>query len=149
MIEDGCLDGVDEIFCYHNLNGAPIGMIAYVYGPALAGVAEVTIWVYQETGDPITAACIIHNALHIIKSQKVPHDDLNSFTICSFKSGSTMDCWPHSAEMTGSIWYLSKETFEIYSKHIIEICEGFASSLNCKVNVIIKEEYPPVINHQN
>ena len=43
MIEDGCLEDVDEIFCYHNVSGAPIGMIGYIYGPALAGVAEVTI----------------------------------------------------------------------------------------------------------
>ena len=50
--------------------------------------------------------------------------------------------------MTGSIRYLSKETFQIYSKHITEICEGFAKSLSCEVRVIVKEEYPPVINNQ-
>lgn len=59
-----------------------------------------------------------------------------------------MNCKPHSAEMTGSIRYLSKEIYELYKDEITHICEGFAKSLKCKVNVEIFEEYPPVINHE-
>jgi len=147
MIDDGCLDGVDEIFGYHNFYGAPLGTICYWYDAIMAGCADVVIHIDWDEGDPITAACIIHNALHLVKSEKIPHDDVNSFTICSFKSGSSMDCKPHSAEMTGSIWYLSKEIYELYKDEITHICEGFAKSLKCKINVEIYEEYPPVINH--
>lgn len=88
MIDDGCLDGVNEIFSYHNLFGAPLGTMCYWYKAIMAGCADVKIVVERDEGDPITAACMIHNALHLIKSEKIPHGDINAFTICSFHSGS-------------------------------------------------------------
>ncbi|CAI2371455.1 unnamed protein product [Moneuplotes crassus] len=81
MIEEGCLDGVDEIYGYHN---APFGEEATITckpKELMAGVTIVNIEIEGKGGhgsepansiDPITAAVNVHSAFNTIKSRNVP-----------------------------------------------------------------------------
>ena len=66
MIEEGCLEGVDEVYGYHNGPFAHEGSISIRPGPLMTGVSKVTIIIEGQGGhgsepaksiDPITAAC--------------------------------------------------------------------------------------------
>ena len=80
MIEEGCLDNIDEVYGYHNIPNFDEGDIRVCEGPFFAAVTQVRIKVKGQGGhgsaphklrDPITAAAMIHTALHSIKSRNI------------------------------------------------------------------------------
>ena len=69
MIEEGCLDIVDEVYGYHNVPNFDEGDIRVCSGPILAGICDVKIKVTGQGGhgsaphklrDPITAGAMVH-----------------------------------------------------------------------------------------
>lgn len=80
MIEEGCLENVDEIYGLHNDPYVDAGMIKTKAGPITAARTRVEIKVNGKGGhgslphkviDPISAACFIYNNLHTIKSRNI------------------------------------------------------------------------------
>ena len=68
MIKEGCLDGVDEVYGFHNVPNFHEGDIRVVSGPIMSAVTIVQITVKGRGGhgsiphkmkDPITAAAAI------------------------------------------------------------------------------------------
>ena len=66
MVKAGCLDGIDEVYGYHNVPNFDEGDIRVCEGPIFAQVNGVKITVSGQGGhgssphkinDPITAAC--------------------------------------------------------------------------------------------
>jgi len=111
MIQEGCLIGIDEIYGQHNFPGAE-GKIAVKTKEMMAGVVTVDIEIIGKGGhgsepansiDPITAGCLVHNALHTIKSRKMLNSSVAAFTICKFVTGSTFNVIPETCEMEGTI----------------------------------------------
>jgi metal-dependent amidase/aminoacylase/carboxypeptidase family protein len=93
MIKEGCLEGIDEIYGIHNWPAGEEGKIVVKNKDMMAGVVVVHIEVTGKGGhgsepalsiDPITAGCMIHNALHTIKSRKMLNSSVAAFTICKF-----------------------------------------------------------------
>jgi len=70
MIKDGCLQDVDEIYGYHNTFVGPVGTVCYKHDVIMAGCADVEIIIKRNSpkSDPLTAATVIHNSLHLLKS---------------------------------------------------------------------------------
>lgn len=81
MIKEGCLEGIDEVYGYHNIPGFDEGDIRVCPGPFFAASISVYIEVHGQGGhgsaphrcvkDPITACSAILNAFHTIKSRCV------------------------------------------------------------------------------
>ena len=155
MIKEGWMEGVDEVYGYHNVPFGVEGSVTCCQGPFMAGVIIIKIEVIGQGGhgsepaksiDPITAACHLHTAFHTIKSRSVMNKDVVAFTICEFTSGSTYNVIPRTAFMQGTIRYFDKEVKNKVVERIKlltqTICEGF----NCKYNLEILEQYPPLIN---
>ena len=69
------------------------------------------------------------------------------FTICSFKSGSTFNVYPDSAYLKGSIRSYDEESKEKMKERIKAISESVAEGLDCKAEVELIDDYPPVVNH--
>lgn len=72
MIKEGCLDGVDEVYGFHNIPNFDEGDIRVCEGPILACSTRFELTVKGQGGhgsyphkirDPITAAAAIHGAL--------------------------------------------------------------------------------------
>jgi len=114
MIKEGCLKGIDEIYGIHNYPGGLEGFISVKKKAILAGIVDVYIEITGKGGhgsepansiDPITAGCLVHNALHTIKSRKMLNSSVASFTICKFLSGSTFNVIPEKCVMEGTIRY--------------------------------------------
>ena len=80
MIKEGCLEGVDEVYGYHNIPNFDEGDIRVCEGPFFAKVTQVKIYINGQGGhgstphklrDPITAATMVHTALNSIKSRNI------------------------------------------------------------------------------
>ena len=156
MIEEGCLEGVDEVYGYHNAPFGYEGSISIKPGPIMAGGAWVHIIIEGQGGhgsepaksiDPITAACQVHNALHTIKSRKLLNTDVLAFTICKFTSGTTDNVIPRTATMSGTFRFFDDNVRDLATEKIKQITQSVSEAFDCKSTVDVFGEYPPVINH--
>ena len=78
MIKEGCLEGIDEVYGFHNIPNFSEGEIRVKEGPVMAAVSLVKIKVVGKGGhgsvphmikDVISAGAAILTNLHTIKSR--------------------------------------------------------------------------------
>lgn len=98
MIADGVLEGVDEIYGFHNFPLGSEGQILVRPREMMAGSTDVDIKVIGKGGhgsepagsiDPVTAMCFIHTGLHAIKSRKIMNKEKFSLVFGKFQAGSS------------------------------------------------------------
>ena len=157
MVEQGCLNGIDEVYGFHNIPNFEEGDIRVVHGPIFAGSITMEIEVIGQGGhgsaphrcvkDPITAACNMLNAFHSIKARNIDSRDNVVFTICHIRSGNTHNVFPDSAFLQGSCRYYRKEVREIVVSKIHKIAEEMSKACGCTAKVKINEMSPPIVNH--
>lgn len=157
MIKKGCLEGVDEVYGFHNISIFEEGDVRVIDGPIMAAVTTVKIKVLGKGGhgsvphminDVITAGAAILNNLHTIKSRCVDSKENFTFTITQFTSGFTYNVFPDDAFMQGTIRCYSPSALEIIKSKINLIAESTAEALGCKAEVELTDLYPPTINHK-
>lgn len=80
MVKEGCMDGVDEVYGYHNVPQFDEGDIRVCEGGFFAASTIVNIKIIGQGGhgssphklrDPINAATAVHQALNSIKSRNI------------------------------------------------------------------------------
>ena len=50
MVEDGCLDDVDEVYGFHQVPRYPFGQLLCKEGPVMSGYTGLYIWIYGTGG---------------------------------------------------------------------------------------------------
>lgn len=157
MIKEGCLEGVDEVYGYHNVPNFDEGDIRVCSGPIFAASTRIEITIVGQGGhgsaphkiqDPLTAASAIHQALLTIKSRNIDSRDNIVLSITQFNSGHTYNVYPDSATLQGSIRSFDKVTLARMKERIKKICKSVAEAHECKAAVKLIDYYPPVINHK-
>lgn len=146
MINEGCLEGIQEIYGLHNAPAGPEGTVSVKPNELLAGISDVEIKVNSENGDALTAACSIHTALHTIKSTKIDHHEKLVFTICEFLAGQGFLDLPKEALMRGSIRYFENHVYDKVIDEIDKISNHTAMIHNCHCHVKFTKDYVPLIN---
>jgi hippurate hydrolase len=156
MIKEGCLEGVDEVYGYHNVPNFEEGDVRVCPGPIMAQANIVRIKVHGKGGhgsvphminDVITAGSAILNALHTVKSRCIDSKENFVFTLTQFTSGFTYNVFPDEAFMQGSIRSYNAKTYELIMSKIKNIAENTALAMGCKADVEFIDLYPPTINH--
>lgn len=130
MVKEKCLQGVDEVYGFHNVPIFDEGDIRVCEGAFFASSTVVKIKIFGHGGhgstphkltDPISAANAVYQALHTIASRNVCSRENFVFTICNFKAGHTYNVFPDEAFMEGSIRSYDVETREKVIKRIEKI----------------------------
>jgi len=157
MIKEGCLEGVDEVYGYHNIPNFPEGDIRVVEGAMMASATTVKIKVLGKGGhgsmphmikDVISAGAAIFTNLHTVKSRCIDSRDNFTFTMTHFTSGTTHNVFPDEAFMQGSIRSYSRPVLELIKTKIHHIATSTAEAFDCKAEVDIVDLYPPTVNHK-
>jgi len=157
MIKEGCLDGVDEVYGYHNVPNFDEGDIRVCEGPIFAAPTTVSIKIIGQGGhgsaphnvkDPITAAAMVHQSLLSICARNMDSKTNIVFTICHFEGGHTYNVFPDYAIMEGTIRSYDKQSLARMKERIHTICTNTAASYECKAEVNIKDLYPATVNHK-
>ncbi|WP_240941131.1 M20 family metallopeptidase [Paenibacillus sp. HB172176] len=156
MIEDGALDGVDEIYGLHNLPTLAAGKVATRYGALMGSVdrIEVTIEgrgghgaIPNESIDPIVAASAVVMGLQTAVSREISPFDPAVVTIGSIYGGHANNVIPHRVELTGTVRTFQprvQEGMEAMLRRLIEsICEGY----RCKAELRYIRQVPVLVNH--
>lgn len=57
MVKDGCLEGVDEVYGFHNIPNFPEGDVRVCPGPIMAATTTIRIKIYGKGGHASTPHC--------------------------------------------------------------------------------------------
>ena len=156
MVKEKCLDGVDEVYGFHNMPNFDEGDIRVCEGAFFAASTIVKIRIIGQGGhgstphklrDPISAANAVYQALHSIKSRNICSRENFIFTICHFTAGTTDNVFPDDAFMQGSIRSYKQEVRDKVSERIKTIATEIAKANECRAEVDIITLYPEVWNH--
>lgn len=139
MIEEGCLEGVDEVFGYHNVPFGEQGSITLKSGELMAGSVEVIVDIEAKGGhpsqpphsiDPITAASNLHAAFHTIKSRNIFNTDVVSFTVCAINSPTPSNDIPKLVKMKGTLRYFQKDVRDKVIERIKTLTETISEGFD-------------------
>lgn len=157
MINDGALlDPVPQVSLgLHLWNELPVGDVAVVPGPMLAGVGIFDLIVRgkgghaampQYTIDPVLTLAHILTAVQSIVSRNVPPIDTAVISATKIRAGDAYNVIPEQAECFGTIRTFRNEIFDLVSARFHAVVDGVAASMGCQAELTVRSMTPPVIN---
>ncbi len=160
MMRDGVLDNpkVDRTLSLHLWNDKPLGWIHVGKGPVFAGAEMFTVKLTGKGGhgaapdttiDPVVCAAQIVTALQTIVSRNVEPLKPAVVSVTSIHSGTAFNVIPQTAELNGTIRTFDPGVRKLVLDRFERIVRGVASSMNCEVEITIKQVTAPVINNSD
>lgn len=156
MIEDGALEGVDEIYGWHNWPAIPFGQLACPDGIVMCGNGTFELTITGRGGhasqpeltrDPVLAASAIVMSLQQICSRRLAPQQAAVVSVTSIDARSAATVTPEKAVVGGSIRVPDMATRKIVNQLIAEICQATAASYGVNCHVDIQPRYEATINH--
>ncbi|EQC32657.1 hypothetical protein SDRG_09633 [Saprolegnia diclina VS20] len=154
MIKDGCLDGVDEVYGYHNMP-ARFGLLLVQPGPMMSHSSRFTIRLSgpgghgsapHQTTDPIVAAGHIIVAMQSVVSRSVPAQESAILSITQVHGGEADNVIPSSVVLSGTCRDFSPAVFDILQARMHAIVEHTAAAHNVKGELSFRQGYPVTFN---
>lgn len=156
MIEEGALEGVDEIYGLHNLPTLPSGKAAVRYGSLMGSVDRFEIKLTGKGGhgaipdqsiDPVVAAAAIVSGLQTAVSREISPFDPAVVTVGSLQAGDTYNVIPHRATLVGTIRTFAPHVQAAMEERITRISGHIAEAHRCQAEVGYEVMSPVLVNH--
>lgn len=157
MIDDGCLNGVDEIYGIHLWNYLPYGKLGGQPGPILAAADEFHIEIEgigghgaapQGTIDTVLVGSQLVNALQTIVSRNTNPLESTVITVGKFNAGSNFNIISAKARLEGTARSYSEENRKMIKTRMKEIIHGMEISTGATITLNYIDGYPPTINDE-
>ncbi len=156
MIEDGCLDGVDEIYGIHVWNYQPVGEVGITDGPVLAAADMFEINIKgigghgaapQGTIDAVVVASHLVQALQTIVSRNTNPLESTVVTIGTINGGHNFNIIADEVTLSGTARAYTEENRNLIKTRMSEIIDGVAKTFGAEISFDYEDGYPPTINH--
>ena len=156
MIEDGCLEGVDEIYGIHVWNYQPVGDVGAKEGPILAAADLFDIIIKgvgghgatpQGTVDAVIVAAHLIQALQTIVSRNTNPLESTVITIGEINGGHNFNIIADKVRLAGTTRAYTKENRSMIQRRMQEIIDGIAKSFGAEITFNYTDGYPPTVNH--
>ena len=156
MIEDGCLDGVDEIYGIHVWNYQPVGEVGITDGPVLAAADMFEINIKgigghgaapQGTIDAVVVASHLVQALQTIVSRNTNPLESTVVTIGTINGGHNFNIIADEVTLSGTARAYIEENRNLIKTRMAEIIDGVAKTFGAEISFDYEDGYPPTINH--
>ena len=144
MIEDGCLEGVDEIYGIHVWNYQPVGEVGTKEGPILAAADLFDIIIKgvgghgatpQGTVDAVIVAAHLIQALQTIVSRNTNPLESTVITIGEINGGHNFNIIADKVRLAGTTRAYTKENRSMIQRRMQEIIDGIAKSFGAEITV--------------
>ncbi|KDO31185.1 hypothetical protein SPRG_03803 [Saprolegnia parasitica CBS 223.65] len=154
MIRDGCLDGVDEVYGYHNY-GFPLGQVHVRPGPVMAHEQEFNVRITGAGGhgsapqlcrDPVVIAAQIISAAQTIVSRSLSPYDTAVLSITQVHAGEANNVIPTTATLGGTMRDYSPAAATLMRTRFEALVHGICAMHNATAEITMQEGYPAVIN---
>ena len=156
MIEDGCLEGIDEIYGIHVWNYQPVGEVGVKDGPVLAAADMFDIKIKgigghgaapQGTVDSVVVASYLVQALQTIVSRNTNPLESTVISIGKINGGNNFNIIADEVSLSGTARSYSEENRNLIKTRMEEIIKGVEKTYNANITFDYKDGYPPTINH--
>ncbi len=157
MIEQGVLDGVDQLIALHVYPHLSTGILGFKPGNYMASSDEIYIKVIGKGGhgalphlaiDPIIVASKIVIELKQITASLSPPSIPTVLTIGKFEGLGATNVIPDVVHLEGTFRTMNEEWRIRAHQHIHEICNHIAGIVGAKVEVNIIKGYPVLYNDE-
>jgi len=157
MIEDGAIDGVDEIYGLHVWNYQQSGTIGLKPGPVMAAADKFTVKIRgkgghgaapQGTIDAIIIASNLIQNLQTIVSRNTNPLDSTVLTIGKINGGYNFNIIADEVILKGTTRAYTEENRSLIKSRMEEIIEGTEKMFGGKIDLNYEVGYPPVINNE-
>ena len=160
MMRDGVLEGpkVDKTLTLHLWNDKPVGWIHVSGGPVMAGAELFSVKLTGKGGhgaspettiDPIVCAAQIVTNLQTIVSRNIEPLKPAVVSVTTIHSGTAFNIIPQTAELGGTIRTFDPDVRQKVLERFDQIVRNTAQSMNCEVEITIKQVTAPVINNED
>lgn len=157
MIEEGLFSQfpVDAVYGLHNWPGIPVGEMAVMPGPVMAGTCAFEISVRghgchaampHQGIDTIVTASQLVQALQTVVSRNLHPCESAVVSVTQFHSGSAWNIIPEEATLRGTIRSFKPEVQQTVERAIERLCSGVAAANGAQIGVVFDHRYPPTVN---
>jgi amidohydrolase len=156
MIEEGDLDGVDEVFGLHVDPSMPTGSL-FLRKKTIMASADAFAVVFKGSGghasmpyharDPIPAIGPFIDGLSHVAARETNPDDRIVMSVTQVNAGTTNNVIPPTATCGGTIRALSAKRRALAHQQLERVARGVAAARGVDVDINLMHGYPPTVNH--
>jgi amidohydrolase len=156
MIEAGALNGIDEIFGYHNWPPIPFGKVGCVPGTIFAANSEWTATITGRGGhasspqhciDPIVTGANFVTLAQQIVSRQVSPQDAAVVTVTCFHGGTADNIIPDSVELIGTVRAATTQLRDELARRTEAMLHAACAASGATGKFHYRPCYPATVNH--
>jgi len=157
MIEDGCLDGVDEIYGIHLWNYQKYGEVGVKEGSILAAADEFEIIIKgvgghgatpQGSVDAVIVSAHLITALQTIVSRNTNPLESTVVSVGMVNGGYNFNVIADEVVLKGTARAYTEENRQMIKSRMKEIIEGIGHTFGASIEFNYRDGYPPTINDE-
>ena len=157
MIEDGLFTQfpMDQVFGLHNWPGIPVGEMAVMPGPVMAGTCSFEISVRgqgchaampNQGVDTLVVASQLVLALQTVVSRNLHPCESAVVSVTQIHGGEAWNVIPDDAVLRGTIRSFKPEVQTLVERSVERLCAGIGSTFGAQIDVRFDQRYPPTVN---
>lgn len=157
MIREGLFHQfpMDAVFGLHNWPGIPVGEMAVVPGPVMAGTCSFEIRVRgrgchaampQQGADTLVAASHLVLALQTVVSRNVNPCEAAVVSVTQMHGGEALNVIPDDAVLRGTIRSFRPEIEALVEQAMRRVCAGIENTFGVHVEIDFDQRYPATVN---
>ena len=155
MIEDGCLEGVDEAYGIHLWNYQKYGEVGVKAGPILAAADEFEITIRGKGGhgaapqgsvDAVVVSAHLITALQTIVSRNTNPLESTVVSIGMINGGYNFNIIADEVVLKGTARAYTEENRVLIKTRMQEIIDGIGQTFGATIEFDYRDGYPPTIN---
>ena len=157
MLADGLFAQfpVDAVYGLHNWPGIPVGEMAVVPGPVMAGTCGFEIRVQgrgchaampNQGVDTLVAASQLVLALQTVVARNVNPCLSAVVSVTQIHGGEAWNIIPDDAVLRGTIRTFAPDVQALVESAIKRLCAGIGSAFGAQITVDFDSRYPPTVN---
>merc|ERR1711966_404895 len=156
MIDEGCLENVDEIYGWHNWPAWQLGKVVVAAGPGMAQTSMFEVKIKGRGGhgsqphaclDPIVCGASVVSALQTIVSRSLHSSSIAVGTVAQFHAGERNNVIPDTAVISGTIRDVDDTVFFTIKRRMTDLVNGICKGFGCTADITINNYYPALVNH--
>lgn len=158
MIDDGALENpkAEVSLGLHLWNELPVGEVALVPGPMMAGADLFQVKITGKGGhaampnlavDPVLTAAHLITAVQSIVSRNVAPQDVAVVSVTRLDTGDAFNVIPESVTLYGTIRTFRKEVREQVVARFYTVIHGISDAMGCRAEINVQALTTPVVNN--
>ncbi len=157
MVADGLFQQfpVEAIFGLHNWPGLPVGQLAVMPGPVMAGTCAFEISIKgrgchagmpNQGIDTIATGSQLVQALQTVVSRNLHPCEAAVVSVTQFHAGEAWNILPEESILRGTIRTFKPEVQNLVETSIERLCAGVGAANGATIAVRFDHRYPPTVN---